>query len=93
MKKTLKGPAVTFFVLALIFSVAWIAAFMLHGLLADVVNFDFAQFTKVWLQPRLDAILPFFKGELYGFTPDNANFYLTYVGFGVLGIMLVFMII
>ena len=93
MKKTLKGPAITFFVLALIFSVAWIAAFMLHGLLADAIAFDFAKFVQVWLQPRLDALLPFFKGELYGFTPDNANFYLTYVGFGVLGIMLVFMII
>ena len=39
MKKTLKGPAITFFVLALIFSVAWIAAFMLHGLLADTIGF------------------------------------------------------
>ena len=91
MKKTLKGPATAFFVLSLIFVVAWVAVFALHGLLG--YNFDFTQFTDSWLKPRIDALLPFFKGESYGFTPDNPNFYWTYIGFGVLGLMLIFMIV
>ena len=91
MKKTLKGPATAFFVLSLIFVVAWIAVFALHGLLG--YNFDFQQFYDGWLKLRIDALLPFFKGESYGFTPDNPNFYWTYIGFGVLGLMLIFMIV
>ena len=91
MKKTLKGPATAFFVLSLIFVIAWLVVFALHGLLG--YNFDFNLFTEGWLKPRIDALLPFFKGESYGFTPDNPNFYWTYIGFGVLGLMLIFMIV
>ena len=92
MKKTLKGPATAFFVLALVFVIAWLAVFALHGLLG--YNFDFNQFFEAWLKPRLDAAVPFLTGETYGFTPaDNANFYWTYIGIGVLALMVVFMFV
>ena len=94
MKKTLKGPATVFFILALVFTVAWVAVFLLFGLLLDTVNFKFDLLYKEWLQPRVEGFLPFFQGKTYGFTPAESElFYLTYVGFGLLGIMLIFMII
>ncbi len=95
MKKTLKKPTTVFFVLALVFAVAWIVVFALHGLLAKDHVFDFQYFYENWLKLRLDIIPNFFKGELYGFAPasDKPLFFLTYLGFAFLGIMLIFMII
>lgn len=88
MKKTLKGPATAFFVLSLVFVVAWLAVFALHGLLAKEINFDFAQFYDLWLKPRIEYAPEFFQGKVYGFAPaDGDLFYMTYVGFGALGIM------
>ena len=94
MKKTLKRPVTVFFVLALICTVAWLAAFALFGLLAKEVNFDFQIFYEKWLNPRIEAFPKLFTGDLYGFVPDgHEQFYLTYVAFGLIGIMVIMMIV
>jgi len=96
MKKTLKGPAITFFALSLIFVLAWVAAFALFGLLGTDPQFDFQLFYTNWLEVRIKAFLPFFtQDNPYGFAPGEANplWYLTYVGFAVLGIMAILMVV
>ena len=56
MKKNLKGPATAFFVLAFLFTLAWIAVFALHGLLAKEINFNFEEFYNLWFLPI--SVLP-----------------------------------
>ena len=104
MKKTLKGATVTFFIISLLLTVAWLVVFSLHGLLAADINFNFKLFLDNWVMPRVNLFPQFFTGVEYGFAPAadkvvklfGVNIYsyiLTFVGFGLVGVMVIFMIV
>lgn len=104
MKKTLKGITITFFIFSLVFSIAWLAVFFLHGLLAADINMRLPYFNYYWVLPRFKLLPEFLSGAEYGFAPANDKiikvfdkrmyaYIFTFIGYALLLIMLAVMVV
>jgi len=72
---------IVFFILSLVFTVGWIAGFVLYWL--GLANYDFNAFFQTFLDKHFEPLKNLFMGG-YGWMPADGNvFYLTYVGIAV----------
>lgn len=85
--KVSKQVMVTFFILSLVFGLAWLGVMAFNGL--DITNpgttfdtYDFQAFLDKWFVPHFKAILDLFTGQKYGFVyAGDFYFLLTYGGY------------
>ena len=98
MKKHLKKTVTTFFILSLVFFVAWAAIFAINGLdltKASTGTYDFMNFLNNWFVLHFLRVVDLFTGARYGFVPNGADFYfiLTYAGFLVAAVSLALIVV